>query len=432
MLEDNFHIAELLVRRLTGNIGEQEQELLETWAKASEANRRQMDDFIDERWLTEKQAVFNDVDLPASWDLIRRRIPELRGLPYRDADGYKPAGTVSKASAVAAIFLAILLAGGGKLYDSLSRLLPRGLVSSVNFGARAARGHTTLRLAGGINILLGDVLSGWLFFHNNTDYYKTDDNELCLVTPNPDDPLPEEGRGALSPPTPDTLVTSDGATAGLRWADGSSVRLNAATALIFPSYFTGLDRDVELLTGESFFDIRQEAPRPTQPAGRSFTVRVRPAVAMKNVFTDTATLTIKAFSTRFNVRAYKEDSSISAALETGSIYIQRRSDIWRLDPGQVYVLSRHGDPAVQGEAFSRLTVPWKEGQFSFNNQPVRQVLSELGRWYNATIVTKGVLTDSLTFEAPRSVPVSDVLRQIAALIDHFHYKISGDTIIVWH
>lgn len=433
MIEDNFHIAELLYKRLTGSIGEQERQELETWARASEANRQLMDNLLDGRWLEERQQEFSNVDKATAWDILRRHIPELKHAPYHKTRSKRSWFSTPKRWTTAAVLILLLSAAGDKLYRSLSdfvsSFLARELVIST--GSQMARAHVTLHLAGGSNILLGDMFTGWLAGNDNTDYYKMDDNELGLRPANNRGAVSEEEQTAQPPPSPDTLETSKGASARINWSDGTSARLNAASSLIFLSCFTGEDRQVEL-TGEGFFDVKQEAPLPSIPAGRSFTVQVRPAVAMKNVFTDTNTLTIKAFSTRFNVRAYKEDSSISAGLESGSIYIQREKNIWRLDPGQVYVLNRHGASAIQGEAFSRLTVPWKDGQFSFNNEPVHKVLGELGRWYNATIIVKGALADSLTFEAPRSLPVSDVLHQIGTLIDNFHYKISADTITVWH
>lgn len=80
--------------------------------------------------------------------------------------------------------------------------------------------------------------------------------------------------------------------------DGSTVWLNADSEIHYSSVFGLENRDLHL-TGEAFFDVISDSIKP-------FNVHA-------------AGITVKAYGTRFNVKAYPDDLTLAATLEEGNI-----------------------------------------------------------------------------------------------------------------
>ncbi len=96
-----------------------------------------------------------------------------------------------------------------------------------------------------------------------------------------------------------TIYTNKGAKSTITLPDGSTVKLNSDTKLVFPDKFVGPTREV-FMTGEAFFDVR---PNPDTPMV---------VTTDKNVF-------IKVTGTKFNLRAYKNENSTKATNSEASI-----------------------------------------------------------------------------------------------------------------
>ena len=100
-----------------------------------------------------------------------------------------------------------------------------------------------------------------------------------------------------------TISTARGNQYQLVLADGSKVFLNSASSLHFPSAFTGSIREVELTSGEAYFDI---TTNPAQP----FHVKTRE-------------MTIEVTGTHFNVNAYSDEGPVATTLVEGKIKVVR-------------------------------------------------------------------------------------------------------------
>jgi ferric-dicitrate binding protein FerR (iron transport regulator) len=95
-----------------------------------------------------------------------------------------------------------------------------------------------------------------------------------------------------------TIYAPLGAKSNITLPDGSSVWLNAGSTVSYSSGFGVENRDLQL-TGEAFFDVKSDSLNP-------FNVH-------------TSGITVKAFGTLFNVRAYPDDPTLVATLEKGRI-----------------------------------------------------------------------------------------------------------------
>jgi ferric-dicitrate binding protein FerR (iron transport regulator) len=152
-----------------------------------------------------------------------------------------------------------------------------------------------------------------------------------------------------------------------RLEDGTLVWLNAQSSLTYPALFGSRERRVEV-EGEAYFEIAPDANRPF-------------IVAAGN-------LEAKALGTAFNVYAYPGESYCLFSLLEGSLLVYNPSDprmAVRLEAGQA-AMERGGRFTVA--AIRDDAVLWREGIYSFDNEPLGNILKKLEIYYDIAIEAK--------------------------------------------
>jgi len=145
-------------------------------------------------------------------------------------------------------------------------------------------------------------------------------------------------------------------------SDGSTAWLNSGTTIRFPEKFTGSQREV-YLDGEAYFTVKRESKKP-------FIVH-------------TGHFNVKALGTVFNLKAYRDEDTSVATLESGKISINTSAGQSQvLLPGQQLSLNHRTLKIdlreVQGEEASA----WKDGNLIFTDMTLREILIILGRRFN--------------------------------------------------
>lgn len=156
-------------------------------------------------------------------------------------------------------------------------------------------------------------------------------------------------------------ITAYGEVRSLMLPDGSVVKLNAGTTLIYPSEFTGRQRRV-CLSGEAKFDI---VKNPKQP----FIVA-------------TSKLDVTVLGTVFNVSAYNDNDIFATTLRQGSV--------------EVVIAERGGDP-IRLVPNEQLTYNTVTGEISKHMLDV----SDDSSWENGDIVVRGASLDDIIKVAER-------------------------------
>ncbi|HEY5745658.1 MAG TPA: FecR domain-containing protein [Chryseolinea sp.] len=153
--------------------------------------------------------------------------------------------------------------------------------------------------------------------------------------------------------------------------DGSQVWLNSDTKFRYPEKFGSGVREV-YLEGEAFFDVSKDASKPFR-------------------ILSGGKLTTTVLGTSFNVKAYGNDDLNEVAVITGKVSVvhttsDNRSSEVLLQPGQKAVLIKAQD-LLSKEEFSDVDhyTAWREGKLIFEDAPVDEVISSLGRYYNIEI-----------------------------------------------
>lgn len=161
------------------------------------------------------------------------------------------------------------------------------------------------------------------------------------------------------------IVTQPGTKTHLFLPDSTEVWLNASSTLRFPSVFAGEDRRIKL-DGEAYFKVFKNKNKP--------------------FIVETSHLEVEALGTAFNLSAYSGDSKISTTLEEGKVKIADGANakkVMYLDPGgQLNYFPENKDYETLHVKVEDV-IAWKDGILIFDQTPFYEVVTKLGRWFNA-------------------------------------------------
>ncbi|MBE9602223.1 FecR family protein [Pedobacter sp. MC2016-24] len=206
-----------------------------------------------------------------------------------------------------------------------------------------------------------------------------------------------------------TTTTPRGGTYQIVLPDGSHVWMNADSKMIFPAKFSGQTREV-LLEGEAYFEVAKDKAHP---------------FIVKN-----HTQRIEVLGTHFNLNSYADEIGIKTTLLEGSVKVSLSSGKEvLLKPGEE-ALNATGDIRVE-KADTEEAVAWKNGNIVFRAKTLRDIMRQLSRWYDVTIVYAPDAPVNETFSAAvsRTRNISSVLERMQAT-GSVKFKIDGKKITV--
>tara|TARA_R110002051_G_scaffold273456_1_gene334102 strand:- start:159 stop:1328 length:1170 start_codon:yes stop_codon:yes gene_type:complete len=155
-------------------------------------------------------------------------------------------------------------------------------------------------------------------------------------------------------------------------SDGTKVWLNSESQLKYPvSFADGKTRKVELVYGEAYFDVSPS----TNHKGAKFEVINKDQ-------------NIEVLGTEFNVKAYKDETNIYTTLVEGKVAISYKDQKENLTPNQQakYNLKTNKFKINTVEVYNEIS--WKDGIFSFEDKPLKEMMKVLSRWYDVEVEFK--------------------------------------------
>jgi ferric-dicitrate binding protein FerR (iron transport regulator) len=234
---------------------------------------------------------------------------------------------------------------------------------------------------------------------------------------------------ASAPVTYNTMSTPRGRQYQLVLPDGTKVWLNAASSITYPTAFSGSDRRVTL-TGEAYFEVRQDASRPFN-------------VSVKN------REEIEVLGTSFNVNGYEDEHEVKTTLLDGSVRVVVTDSLVGVNTnkGKLSVVLKPGEQAqlvlrdssgrdkvskpmkILSDVDVDQVVAWKNGLFQFKGATMQTVMNQLSRWYNVEVTYEGTIPEHrFVGKVSRDYNLSDVLAVLQA--SDIHFSIEGKRIIV--
>jgi hypothetical protein len=161
------------------------------------------------------------------------------------------------------------------------------------------------------------------------------------------------------------LIVPRGAEYKLVLADGTVVMINSSSVIRFPVNFNGADtREVYLESGEAYFKVSKNKEVP-------FIVH-------------SGIMAIKVLGTSFNVNTYSKN--IKTTLVEGHVQINAGAKSLDLLPDQQAIFNLESTNLSKDDVDVEPDVAWKEGWMIFSNSELKDVMEQLGRWYDYNIV----------------------------------------------
>lgn len=195
-------------------------------------------------------------------------------------------------------------------------------------------------------------------------------------------------------------VTRPGQLKYLLLPDGTKVWLNAASTLEFPPSFNGDKREVKL-TGEAYFDV-------THVDGQPFLIH-------------TGNVVTRVLGTAFNIKAYPGQQDVLVSVQRGKVQVSRNDQVMAtLTKGQeIKVETTAQEEATVSETKEANIAAWTNGKLIYESRSVGDILSDLERTYDVTILLKdsSVLADTFTTSFRRDIGVEDALKIICDAIN---------------
>lgn len=357
---DEFRIAEILARESTENLSERDRRMLQRWIDASEDNRKAYENYTAGETLRRRNGRFGGLDDKKTAEGVRAKYRQyLKRQRRRNAMRWS-----SAAVAAAGVLLTVLLTTNEPVITVEPIFAERTApILILDDGT-----EIILDQAGGDNgIALGGDAA--IVFDNDTPAYEIDDEETFI------------GYNTISVP--------QGNIYRIRLPDGSTVAINASSKLRYPIPFPKNIREV-WLEGEAFFQIEHNPDKPFVVNYKGNSLRV--------------------LGTKFNVRAYPGKGS-SAALAEGSVMCRTTRDSCMLTPGYQAVIAENSTSISVEKADMRSIMAWTRDFFAFSEQPLSEIMRELGEWYGVGVGFADPALENrvFTIEANRSSSINSIL-----------------------
>jgi len=162
-----------------------------------------------------------------------------------------------------------------------------------------------------------------------------------------------------------TISCAYGDKSSIVLPDSSHVWLNSGSKLTFSSNFKS-GRKVSL-EGEAFFSVSKDKHHPFQ--------------------VKTADVNIEVLGTKFNLKAYPDEKSVSTTLVEGSVNISSKYESTLMKPDEKLVFDKGSKKmVVQALTDTAPETEWKDGRFVFRNESLAELKPKLERWFDVDIV----------------------------------------------
>lgn len=341
----------LILKRLDGQLSNEEALALEGWANESPANRAWLDRLGDDEFVEKEVQQFRSIDAAEAY---------ARWAAYKQTHRKSRVRRIVTWSVAASVLIAVGIVGLMRSNAKHDGVPPA--VAMVPAVIAPGRNTATLTLGNGQRVLLDSAGTGALAIQGNSRLMKLDSGSLAYSTAN----------SGVSAVVYNTLVTPRAGQFKLILPDGTQVWLNNASSLRYPSSFTGVNRMVEL-TGEAYFEVAKNTSQPFQVKAGGLSVQV--------------------LGTGFNISAYPDEPDVRTTLVQGKIKVENKVKDAVLQPGQQVVANADGGWQVLKSVNTEEVTDWRFGLFNFDNADLHGVLRQLARWYDVDVEFRGAVPD---------------------------------------
>lgn len=207
-----------------------------------------------------------------------------------------------------------------------------------------------------------------------------------------------------------TVVVPEGKDMKLTLADGTQVWLNANSRFTYPTSFTGKERKVTL-QGEAYFKVAHDAQHPFIVHAGDMQTRV--------------------LGTEFNVDA-SDASHPHVTLVEGSVSVSSMNHPANkvIVPGEDAALNAQGEIKVSHVDTNDVAC-WRDGIELFDDVTLRDILVQMGSWYNVSVVCHddAALSTHLRYMYDRKQSLEEAVKMLNQISNN-KIKLHNNTILV--
>lgn len=207
------------------------------------------------------------------------------------------------------------------------------------------------------------------------------------------------------------ITVAYGKTRHLLLPDSSEIWINAGSTIKYPKTFSEDKRQI-YLEGEAYFSVKKDQAKP-------FIVR-------------TNQLSVKVLGTKFNVKAYPDDETVTATLTSGKVEVSTSARKGQLLQSNEQLIYNVYTSALTIENISPAeTDAWLNGQLLFINSSFKDIMQTLERHFNITIdnQTNIPLDKQYTVKFLKGESLNDIL-QVLQDVAGFSYQQQGTNILL--
>jgi len=403
LVEQLQRMSDILVKYMRDELTAEESKELDDWIAASSSNKMVFDELTNPDTLQE-----NMIELYNSKKKVLERIKGMYPEFFKETPVYKM--RIWRTVAAASIIFILLSTGAYFWFRDKQEQVATIEKTEERFKNDVAPGSdkAVLTLADNSKIILDNVSNGMVTQQGKTKVVKLANGQLAYNA---------NGKNAKEV-LYNTLSTPRGGQHRLLLPDGSSVWLNAASSIRFPTAFIGNERRVEI-TGEVYFEVAKNAAKPFKVAIQSADGQNRGEV--------------EVLGTHFNINSYEDEVVVKTTLLEGKVkVISKENAVHFLAPGQQTQMEANGEMQVLKDIDVNAAVAWKNGLFEFDKVNIETIMRQVARWYDVEVVyADNNISGSFVGTIPRDVPVSQLLR-LLELTEDVHFRIEGKKIVVQH
>ncbi len=320
-------ILGLLCKDLLDKLTREEQQQLDEWLNASEANRKFYNRLKDGDDLMSTYEIYKRMDKKKVWHEVASMTTR-RHNPFR-----RMLRPLMYAASVAAVLLLAVVLWNDNRSTQMPKLSPE-VAQAIDRAEHSLSTGATLTIA------------------KATPMQVTANSEVDSVM-NIED---------VADDTEATLVTLHDKEFWLKLPDGTRVHLNYGTSITYPLKFVGKERRVTL-EGEAYFLVAQNSSQP-------FVV-------------NTAMGEIRDYGTEFNVNTRGKYTSVT--LVKGSVGVTNATGRERMMyPGEMAEMN--ATSVKMSKVDVAPLIAWNTGQFNFTDCPLENLMQVISRWYARPVV----------------------------------------------
>ncbi|WP_010133985.1 FecR family protein [Ochrovirga pacifica] len=382
---------DILFKKLTSQLQDQEEEAFQQWLQKSEENSQLYESLTLLQKEKKEFKAYQHLDVDKAWKKVQTKSKSKNHLPLKQKVKKKSTFWMM----VACIALLVGSVTGLSLFTASSTTpIEANKPTSIQTGSDKA----VLTLADGTQVTLQ---KGKQY---QTQSLQCNGEQLVYK-----EPVKDQVQFNY-------LTVPRGGQFLVQLEDGTKVWLNSETQLKYPTVFVpGQTRQVSLVYGEAYFDV---SPSENHN-GAAFVVAHKQQL-------------IKVLGTEFNVKAYKGEAYVYTTLVEGSVKVNIQEKEKVLIPNQQAVWSLQDKTLEMATVAVEPEISWKQGIFHFEGSQLQDIMKVLGRWYDVDFEFENQKLKETKFVGliKKSYQIEEILMLMKSADIITEYKINKRTIVL--